>query len=75
MICAKQCLDLGGGAVAEPQPNQLRWMTLQQTQLTEIRVLADHDEAIIFGVVPHFCIQNLVKPKRINMSGIREQIG
>lgn len=59
--------DLGGGTVAEPDPDNLGWVPGNRAAITEVHVSRDDHKIIITGEVPKGSIGLPIKADRLHM--------
>ena len=71
---SQQRFDVGRGAVAPPNPDNLRRRPPQEVRLVEVRVLRDNSGAVVLGVTPDRGVGRSGQSDISNVYGPRKHI-
>ena len=70
----QQIADVVGRSVSAPQPEDLRWETVDQAALVEVGIERDDYKSVFLSERPNADVVRLIQPKHSDMAGIWKQI-
>jgi hypothetical protein len=75
LVLLEKVCDRAGAGIPDNEPNDLRWMATEETELTEVVVLRHEYEAMVGGVLPNSRVGLASQTNCINMRRVRERGG
>jgi hypothetical protein len=63
----QEVLDSLGGTVGRAKPDELGWLTVENTAFLKVRILGNDCEAIVLGILPNSGIVGVPQSASMNM--------
>ncbi len=73
LVSCDKLNELMSGAVTDTEPDNLGWMTIEQTPLLKIGVLRNDGEAVRTGILPNVLVRKATQPALADVRAVGKE--